>query len=79
VDPPLVALFWVAVLVVGACEADRVALAAELDDPEAAIDEAAELDEAADELMVVELDETVELTPVDCEAVPEAVPEAMGS
>jgi hypothetical protein len=79
VDPPLVALFWVAALVVGACEADRVALAAELDDPEAAIDEAAELDEAADELMADELDEAVELAPVDCEAVPEAVPDAMGS
>lgn len=78
-DPPLVALFWVAVLVVGLCEADRVALAAELDDPEAAFDEAAELDEATDELMVVELEEAVELAPVDCEAVPEAVPEAMGS
>ena len=75
----MVALFWVAVLVVGACEADRVALAPELDDPEAAIDEAAELDEAADELMADELDEAVELAPVDCEAVPEAVPDAMGS
>lgn len=75
----MVALFWVAVLVVGLCEADRVALAAELDDPEAAIDEAAELDEPADELMADELDEAVELAPVDCEAVPEAVPDAMGS